>query len=117
MTKCARPDDDDRRRDEELGISQPITRRDLLLGIGVAVVGSMAAPALLEGCALAAGDPVLAEVETVIRDASARRAARCSNPAQSKTKSGADDPIRTDDLLITRHHRSSTDRLYSPIRS
>ena len=24
-----------------------------------------------------------------------------SNPAQSKKKSGADDPIRTDDLLIT----------------
>ena len=35
------------------------------------------------------------------KDASARRAPRCCNPAQSKKKSGADDPIRTDDLLIT----------------
>ena len=44
MTKRAAPNGDARKRDEELGMSQPITRRDLLHGVGVAVVGSMAAP-------------------------------------------------------------------------
>ena len=47
------PDDRDSRtdrsqdrtnRDRELGLFAPITRRDLLRGVGIAVAGSMAAP-------------------------------------------------------------------------
>ncbi len=35
---------DSKSRDRELGLFQPITRRDLLHGAGVAAVGAMAAP-------------------------------------------------------------------------
>ena len=33
MTERAGPDDHDRKRDEDLRMSQPITRRDLLQGV------------------------------------------------------------------------------------
>ncbi|MBW2716839.1 MAG: hypothetical protein JRD03_12210, partial [Deltaproteobacteria bacterium] len=35
---------DETSRDRELGLFQPITRRDLLHGVGVAAVGAMTAP-------------------------------------------------------------------------
>ena len=41
MAKRDRTNDDDRKRDEELGMFQPISRRDLLQGVGGATLRAL----------------------------------------------------------------------------